>query len=401
MAGKKKILYVITKSAWGGAQRYVYDLAARLGPDDFDIAVVCGGVGPLAKKLEIAGIRTISLSRLERDVRPGQELIVLFELVQLLGRERPDIIHLSSSKAGGLGAVAAFAAKFLSSNPFDKLRAGFNPVTVFTVHGWPFREDRPAWQRILIFLSSWLSAVLTDRLIVIDAADYRDARRFIPESKLVLIPHGIAPPDFLPPAEARTFLAAKIGGAAPGDAGIVVGTTAELTRNKGLIYLIDAINQVKSQIPNHKFQTVVMGEGEERAALERRISELGLADTVFLIGFLPDAGRYLKGLDLFVLPSVKEGLPYAVMEAMTAGLPVIASAIGGVPDLIRHGETGLLVPPQDPAALARAIADLALNPAKRRALAFAARARAREHFPIEPMVERTRAVYAMGARRKA
>lgn len=390
MARRQKILYVITKSAWGGAQRYVYDLAARLEPDDFDIAVVCGGVGPLAKKLEIAGIRTVSLPGLERDIKPGQELIVLFELVRLLGRERPDIIHLSSSKAGGLGALAALLHKLLTFN--------FKLLTIFTAHGWPFREERPAWQRILIFLSSWLSTVLTDRVIVIDAADYRDARRFVPESKLVLIPHGIAPPDFILPAEARALLVAKIGSA---EGATLIGTVAELTKNKGLTHLIDAINQVKLKVKSQKLKVIVMGEGEERKGLERRISELGLADTVSLVGFVPDAGRYLKGLDLFVLPSVKEGLPYAIMEAMAAGLPVIATAVGGVPDLIRRGETGLLVPPRDPAALARAIADLALNPATRRALAFAARARARERFRIEPMVEHTRAVYAMDARRKA
>lgn len=402
MERKQKIVYVITKSAWGGAQRYVYDLATRLRPEDFDIAVYCGGVGPLAKKLAAEGTRAISLPRLERDIKPGRELIALFELVQLFRRERPDVIHLSSSKAGGLGTVAAFAAKLLTLNPFDKLRAGFKPLIVFTVHGWPFREDRPAWQRILIFLSSWLSTVLTDRVIVIDAADYRAARRFIPESKLVLIPHGIAPPDFLSSAEARTVLASHIGGVA-GAGTILVGTVAELTRNKGIRYLIDAAHRIKLKIQDSRFniQVVVMGEGEERPILEREIERAGLADTIFLVGFVPDAGRYLKGLDLFVLPSVKEGLPYVVMEAMSAGLAVIATAVGGVPDLIRHGETGVLVPPKDPAALARAIADLALNPAKRRELAFAARARARERFLIEPMVERTRAVYAMGATRDA
>ena len=385
MERRKKIVYIITKSAWGGAQRYIYDLAARLGPEDFDIVVACGGVGPLAKKLASEGIRTISLSRLERDIKPGRELIVLFELVQLLSRERPDIIHLSSSKAGGLGAIAAFAAKLFTLH--------LKPLTVFTVHGWPFREDRPAWQRILIFLSSWLSTVFTDRVIVIDAADYRDARRFIPESKLVLIPHGIAPPDFLPPAEARAVLAEKIGGA---DGIALIGTVAELTHNKGLCYLIDSVGHPEFRIQNSKFKIIVMGDGQERDRLQAQIRVRGLGDKIFLLGFVPEAARYLKGLDLFVLPSVKEGLPYVVMEAMSAGLPVIATAVGGVPDLIRHEETGVLVPPKDPAALARAIADLALNPAKRRALAFAARAWARQRFAIETMVERTRALYEAG-----
>lgn len=393
MEPKMKILYVITKSDWGGAQRYVYDLSTRLDAGRFDIAVGCGGNGPLVEKLGHAGIRAIPLPALERDIRPGRELSVLWQLFRLIRRERPDIVHLSSSKAGGLGAVAALGYKLLTVNPFDKLGAGRKPLTVFTVHGWPFAEDRPAWQRGLIFFFSWLSTVFADYVIVIDAADYRAGRRFIPEAKLVLVPHGIAPPEFLPRGEARAFLTGKIRTGAPGEDGIILGVTAELTRNKGLDYLIDAVNQVKLKVKSLKCKVIVMGEGEERTALERQIERLGLGDTIFLIGFLPEAARYLKGLDAFILPSVKEGLPYAVMEAMAAGLPVIASAVGGIPDLIQPEKTGILVPPKNPAALAEAIIRIVAEPHLGRAIGRRAQAAITEESSRDAMLAGTIAIY--------
>lgn len=395
---RKKILYVITKSSWGGAQRYVYDLATRLDPGRFDIAVACGGNGPLVEKLERAGVRAISLPALGRRIRPGRELAALWQLFRLFGRERPGVVHLSSSKAGGLGAVAAFVCKILFP-----IRHPLSPRIIFTAHGWPFREERPRWQRSLIFVFSWLTSVLADHLIVIDDADYRDARRFVPESKLALIPHGLPAMPFLPAAEARALIAEKIG-MPPMTRAPLIGTVAELTANKGLQHLIAAIRRVKFQSKNSesqanphdrisKFQTVIMGEGELRRTLETNIRASGLAGTVHLAGFMPEAAPCLRGLDVFVLPSLKEGLPYALMEAMAAGLPVVASAVGGIPDLIRPGETGLLVPPADPTALARAISDLIRSPAERERLGRAARERILEQFRIGEMIEKTVAVY--------
>ncbi len=144
-----------------------------------------------------------------------------------------------------------------------------------------------------------------------------------------------------------------------------------------------------------------MGEGEERERLNGQIRALGLEDTVFLIGFLPDAARYLKGLDVFVLPSVKEGLPYAIMEAMAAGLPVVATAVGGIPDLIKTGETGHLAPPKNPAALARAIVRVMAEPYPGRAMGRRAKTAIAASFSREAMLAGTIAVYrhSQGSRR--
>ena len=379
----RKILYIITKSAWGGAQGYVYDLAAHLPAGRFDIVAACGGTGPLTDRLAAAGIRAVPILPLGRDIRIGRELAALCQLIGLIRRERPDIIHLSSPKAGGLGAAAARIASLLT---------GHWPLVIYTVHGWPFFEDRPRWQRAMIFLSSWLSSVLQNRIVIIDTPDYRAARRFVPERKLALIFHGIGPVDFLPRPAARAFFGERIGTAiAPGTP--LIGASAELTRNKGLTYLVAAARLLRARRPELNFKILIMGDGEERAKLAGQIGAAGLSGHVYLLGFMPDARRCLKGLDLFVLPSVKEGLPYAIMEAMAAALPIVASRVGGMPDLIRDGEDGLLVTPKDPAALTEAIGRLLGERALAIRLGSQARRTVQQSFSLEGMIARTAALY--------
>ena len=380
---RRKILYAITKSAWGGAQRYVYDLSTRLPRDEFDAAVAFGGKGPLGVKLAAAGIRVIPIPSLERDIGVLREAASFFSLLRVMLREKPDIVHLSSSKAGGIGAVAARMASLVTRH---------RSLVVFTVHGWAFHEPRPAWQRMLIMAASWLSTRFQDAVILITALDRRAAERFVPQKKLISIAHGIPPIPFLSRIEARAALADLTGIPLPEDV-FLVGTIAELTPNKGIRHLIEAVNQVKLKVKSIKFKVIAIGDGEEKKRLQARIAKLGLEDTVRFIGFIPDAGRYLTGLDLFVLPSLKEGLPYALMEAMAAGLPVAATNVGGIPDLIADGVNGRLVPPQNPEALGRAMAELFQNRALGRELGGRARETISRSFGIARMLERTIAVY--------
>ncbi|MBI2640551.1 MAG: glycosyltransferase family 4 protein [Candidatus Sungbacteria bacterium] len=380
---RKKILYVITKSVWGGAQRYVFDLATNLPKDRFDVAVVTGGKGALTGKLEQAGIRTIPLPILQE--RGGFFEVVfslanirtLFSLVRIFRQEKPDIIHLNSSKIGGLGAVAAF---------FYKVTSNQLPVTIFTVHGWGFKEDRPLPIRALIFFISWFSSLFQNKIICINNADFKAAKKFIPRRKLALIFNGIGPIDFLPRAEARAFFAQKIGRVLTED-DIIIGTVAELTKNKGLNYLIDAINQMK-------LQTIIIGSGEDHEKLQKQIISLQMQDDIFLVGFIPDAARYLKAFDIFVLPSIKEGLPYTIMEAMSAGLPVIATNVGGIPDLVSDGSEGMLAPAKESNKLARAILELARDREKRRQLGEAGRKKIETLFRLSDIVAKTASLYS-------
>lgn len=389
---RKKILYVITKSVWGGAQRYVYDLATHLPRDQFEPAVACGGSGPLVAKLRAAGIRVISISGLERNINLLKETISLWSLFKIFLRERPDIIHLSSSKAGGLGAIAAFASKLLTLNFEPIRRTQGRLLTVFTVHGWAFNESRSEWQKAVIRFASWFASLFQDKVIAVNSADYKAAKKFIPARKLALIRHGLARIEAWPVAETKNLINRRTGQTLDEKA-LVVGTIAELTKNKGLEHLIAAIRNLKTKEPNQKFKAIIIGEGENRSKLEKKINELGLTNDVFLVGFIADAPRLLSAFDIFVLPSLKEGLPYALMEAMASGRPAVATDIGGIPDLIEHEKNGLLVEAKDHLALAAAIGRLAANPDLRERLASAARQKVVEEYSIRNMIDKTISLY--------
>jgi len=162
---KSKILYIITKSNWGGAQRYVFDLSLN-SKDKFEVVVALGGEGPLKKRLEKEGVRVIKIKKMERDVSARKEFLSFFDILSVIVREKPDVIHLNSSKAGGLGALASRVSNFFRKT---------NSKIIFTAHGWPFNEERAKWQKVLIKFLSWLNIILSHKTIVISNKDYKDA----------------------------------------------------------------------------------------------------------------------------------------------------------------------------------------------------------------------------------
>ncbi|TSA43967.1 glycosyltransferase, partial [bacterium] len=297
---KKKILFVITKSNWGGAQRYVYDLATALPKDEFDVHVAFGQEGLLAKKLREANTSTFPIKALQRDVSISNDVKSFFELLRLFRTEKPDVVHLNSSKAGGVGALAA--------------RLAGVPRIIFTAHGWPFWEQRNPLNRALIYFFSLITALLSHTIIVISDYDLRVAQTMpFVRHKTVRIYNGISPTLVLGSGE-------KIRAAFPIGARIT-GTIGELTKNKNQIVLVE---QAKN---DPTMYVALVGEGEERKRLEEKIKQYGLAERVKLFGFMP-ASEVLRGFDVFTLPSLKEGLPYVLLEAKAAGLPIVANRVG-------------------------------------------------------------------------
>lgn len=303
----RKIVYVITKSdIWGGAQRYVFDLATNLPNNDFEAVVALGGSGVLKEKLEAAHVRTISVDSLQRDLSLAKEFTALRELIQIFKNEKPDVVHLNSSKAGALGALAA--------------RLAGVPHIIFTAHGWPFAEKRNMFWKLAAFVGSWLTALLSTRVICVSDNDLRLAKKMpFVAHKAVCIHNGIDLSMHFGPGEV-------IRSAFPAGAHIT-GTIGELNKNKNHIALIE---QAK-----HKpdMYVAIVGEGELRGYLESTIKEYGLENRVKLFGFMP-AEQVLKGFDTFTLPSLKEGLPYVLLEAKAAGLPIVASQVGGIPEIL-------------------------------------------------------------------
>ncbi|KKT62918.1 MAG: Glycosyltransferase, group 1 family [Candidatus Giovannonibacteria bacterium GW2011_GWC2_44_9] len=393
---KIRILYVITKSSWGGAQRYVYDIATSLDKEMFEVAVAVGGDGILIEKLNSAGIHTIPIPFLQRDISVIKEFLSLFVLFKIFKSERPDIIHLNSSKIGGLGAVAAFIAKLLTKD--------YKPKTIFTAHGWGFNDDRFYFTRVIIYFLQLLSVLFCDCVIAVSRAVFNQGMYFpFSKHKFFLIYNGVVPPRFLKQSQARRKLAdlARLDSSArqallnkteaEASEFLWLGTIAELTQNKGLNYLIETASLLKAS--GRKFKVFILGGGENEQKLKSQITALDLENEVFIVGFVPDAAIYLKAFDIFILPSTTEALAYALIEAGLAGLPVVANHVGGLPEIVENQIGGILVKPKNPEALAEALKILIENPELRKKYGKVSKKKVSQKFSFEKMLKETETLY--------
>lgn len=375
---KKKVLFVITKSNFGGAQKYVYDLATNLPKEQFEVVVVLGGEGTLAEKLCAAGVRTIPLPSLLRDVNPFKDLASFFALRKTFCAERPDIVHLNSAKAGGIGALAA--------------RCTDVPRIVFTAHGWAFNEERGSLSRFLIKFFSWLTVVLAHKTIAVSDAVYSDTKGWLfVQGKITTIKNGTSEPQFIARDEARAFMARRADIEITPDT-FIIGTIAELHPNKGLTHGIRTVMDMAKTFPHILY--LIAGDGEQKEELVAHIREQELGEQhIRLLGFIPDAAKYLKAFDCFVLPSVKEGFPYVILEAGLASLPVIATSVGGIPEVIDDTKTGLLVSSHNVGALTHALEWMIENPEKRNELGSALSEKVLRDFSPSRMSTATIALY--------
>ncbi len=318
---KRKILYVITKGNFGGAQRYVFDLATSLSRENFDVVVAFGEGGMLQEKLKNLGVRTIEINSLKRDVG-FLDLKVFFELIKIFRKERPDVVHLNSSKIGGIGALAGRLT-------------GVQRI-IFTAHAWAWNEDRNIFSRIIIAKLHWLTVLFTHKTITVSESLAKQMMRFpFVSKKLLTIHNGIASFVVEDGFKARQIIGPAI------HHGVWIGTISELHKNKGLDFLIEAFARISSQYKDCGL--VIVGDGEERANLEKLVAEKKLQDSVHLVGVIPNAKIYLKAFDIFTLTSRTEALPYSLLEAGFAELPTLASCVGGIPEIIDNEENGILV----------------------------------------------------------
>lgn len=374
----KKALLVITKSNWGGAQRHVYDLGCGLAERGYDVAVVTGGVGPLTEKLEMHGIRVIPIA-----MRQQRSFLLdlltfgpLFSLIRIFRLERPDIVHVHSAKAGGLGALAARLTRV--------------PRIIFTAHGWEFNAPRSPMAKMGIRLFSWLTMLMAHTTIAVSEAIRRDvcAWPFL-KKKLVVVRLGVACAPLLDREDARRELSL------PETEQPIIGMISELHPTKRIEDALNAMVIVRRTWPESRL--VVLGDGQQRAKLEKLRHDLSLDDAVVFAGFKSEASRLLKAFDLFVHTSQSEALGYVVLEAGCAALPVVATRVGGIPEIIESGKEGLLVPPHAPARVAESVVSLLADPGRASALGSALHARVREHFSLRHMLEQLIKLYDLPA----
>ena len=368
---------MITKSNFGGAQRYVFDLAIGARDAGYEACVALGGDGILAEKLRNAGIRTVAIGALGRDINPMLDLAALRELVNLFKNEAPDVVHLNSSKVGVLGSLAAWWTCV--------------PKVLFTSHGWAFNDPRLSFfVRALAYPLHIATIFLCDAVIAVSQKTRAQIAWFpFTKRKIVVIRNGVETTGILERESACKEICTHIKTDAHDS--FLIGALSELHPVKGLSYLIGAIKTVR--VKHKDVVLVVFGEGGQREQLQKQIEDSNLEGAVILAGFHTNAPMLLRGFDLFVLPSLSEALGYAALEAGLAELPVVATAVGGTPEVIENNTTGTLVPPKNSAALAQAINTYYEDPGLRKAHAYALHKKVSEKFTLKEMLRNTLALY--------
>ncbi len=376
MKSRKKVLFLITKSNWGGAQRYVYDLAVGLPRENFDVIVALGQDGPLATKLRAAGVRVTNIPSLERDISLAKELKAFEGILHIVKQEKPDVLHINSSKAGALGALVG--------------RLLFVPKVIFTSHGWAFNEDRPGWQKFIFKFVHWLTVLLAHKTIAVSHELKRQMDWPLVQNKMVVIHSGRDITNLKSREEARGALIKIEPRLAEYKNEFWSATIGELHKVKRHDVTIRALAEVIKQKPNTRH--IIIGAGEEEKNLQSLIQNLALQSHIFLIGAVDEASQYLRAFDLFVLSSRSEALGYVIVEAAIAGVPIIATRVGGVPEIVEHERSALLVPQGDIEALAYACTKLRGDETARKFLSAGALEQAK-NFTFAETLTKTIALY--------
>jgi glycosyltransferase involved in cell wall biosynthesis len=323
--------------------------------------------GPLLAQAEEAGLGVVRLRHMNPEIRPLEDRRAFHEIVDELERGNGgafDLVHTHSTKAGALGRMAA-------------RRAGV-PAVVHTFHGFPFHGFQSAARRRMYIEAERRLGRITDQFVAVGAAVAAEAvcLKIAPPDRISTIASAIEPTinPVTPAARSRARLLLGLPDRAP-----VVGTIGRLDFQKAPMDLIEAVASLRRP----DLYTVWVGGGPWRADVERCIERHGLTDRFLLLGERRDVADLLPGFDVFAMSSLYEGLPCALAEAMTCGIPVVATAVNAVPELVAPGKTGILAPPGDPAALAQGLGYLLDHPAEAAQMAAAGRRLVGDRFHPE------------------
>lgn len=356
-----RIVYLITRmSEWGGAQVHVRDLAIRLQQQGNDIHVIAGDEGVITSVLRQAGVTVHIVPEIRRRISLKWDGLALWRLLKLLRDIKPDLLSCHSSKAGVLGRVAATLAGV--------------PV-IFTAHGYAFTDNS---SRIKTAIYTFLEAAMrlcSDFVITVSDYDRRNARsaHLMPANRIRTVHNG------MPDVPAKT-------NKANGPCQLIM--VARFAAQKDHKVLLQAL----SQLTDLDWCLSLVGGGNAEEAFAH-IHLLGLQDRVSILGQRADVVDLLNASDVFVLTTHWEGFPRSIIEAMRAGLPVLATDVAGVPEAVTDGVTGYLVPPRDSELVAKRLRTLIEDQALRQRMGAAGRARFEAEFTFERMFAATTDIY--------
>jgi glycosyltransferase involved in cell wall biosynthesis len=362
-----RILYVVGNFVAGGAERHLIELWKRIDRTRFEVVIACfRREGAFLAEVESLGWPVIELA-VGRRIYGAAGLAGLARLVHLVCDVRPQVVH---GYLFGPNLFAALAGRL----------AGVPAVVVAKRNVDAFETRRQVMAQGLAHrLATHVSAVSEA------VADSVVALR-VPRSRITVIPNGVDAARFVPPAPVEAARRALGADASP-----LVGSVGCLAARKDYGTMLEALRLLADR--GLMFRVALVGDGPDRDMLEARAVTLGLADRVRFLGERDDIERLLPGMDVFALSSREEGIPNALLEAMAAGCPCVATAVGGTPEVLRDGETGWLVPAGSPVPLADALEEALTHPEEARRRGDAARRATREQMSIEAMVRRHEEFY--------
>lgn len=363
-----KILYSVTAAGFGGAPLHVLQLMEYMIKQGNQVGLVAAPEPRLMSEAAGLGVKIFPNPHFVRPIKPLEDLQAIKPVFRAVKVFNPDIVHAHSTKAGLATRFTCFVLR--------------KPV-LFTVHGWAFTEGRNIWERCLTAFAEYLAAKVTSKIICVSEYDRQLALRFkiAKPERLVVIHNGLDPRPFF--TADGNFFRQRLGlERLP-----VITFVGRIAPQKDLFTLFKAMKVLSEGV------LLVVGEGELRPWVERYIRENDLMERVRFLGARSDVPQILAASDIFVLSSRWEGLPYTIIEAMMARLPVVATHVGGVPELVEDGVTGFLVPPKDPRALAEAIQKLLDDPDLRNKMGRAGQEKALREFTLDRMLRETERVY--------
>jgi glycosyltransferase involved in cell wall biosynthesis len=360
-----KIAYVITRAdAVGGASVHVRDLARAMLERGHAVTVLTGGEGPVTEQLRAAGVPFRPLRFLRRQIQPVHDFRAVRELAEAVREFGPDLLSLHTAKAGWIGRVVA---------------ARLGLPAIYTPHGWPMGGRRSLVEGMIFRIaekaaSRWAAAVICvceyERKLALEKGVAQAERLHVIYNGVHDIPAGLR--------------------AEPGASPVRIASVARLEAPKDHRSLLRALAMMRSE----PWQLDLVGDGPLERELRSLAGALGIAERVRFLGYQPDPALALARAQVFVLSSRSEGFPRSVLEAMRAGLPVVATEVGGVGEAVTQGVNGLLVPRGEPGALAAALSALVTDGERRRVLGAAARHAYETRFRFERLALETAAVYS-------
>jgi glycosyltransferase involved in cell wall biosynthesis len=377
---KLKVAEVITRMDWGGAPDIVRITCGYLNPDFYDITLITGPSSyPSAKTEEFMQSfrhKIIIIPELKREINPISDLAALIRLYFLFRRSHFDVVHTHTAKVGALGRIAAALTG--------------KSIIIHTPHGHNFYGYfGPLLSRIIAIIEKFL-AYFTDKIIALTELEKKDLIRFkvADAEKISLIYPGLELDRHLEINIEKDRMKQHFN-ITPHES--IVGAIGRLEPVKGLRYFIEAAKEIAGQSANTKF--IIVGEGSLRQKLQKQVKEAGLENKFIFTGWREDTPEILSILDILVLPSLNEAVGMILIEAQAVGVPIVASNVGGIPEVIRDGQTGILVPPGDPHSLARAINQLLADKQKRLNMSEAARAWIKDKFKPQDMADAVSSLY--------